>query len=148
MNDSDDRRAALIGIGAAIAGTWAGGAAAASSAADDRRRLADLEEIRTLRARRDYLLDTRDWKAYAALHAPDHVSVSVTTDPLVGGAALVGTVSKKLEGRTNIHHSYSPIIDFETPDLATGIWAMNYQTFWKDGGRQHSTKTLGYYHER
>ncbi len=156
------RRSALVAMGTAVAGLWTGRAMARGASAkasgeakcgaadgfDGHQKLLAIEEIHTLRARRDYLLDKRDWQAYAALHAPDHVSVSVTAEPLVGGSALVGTVSRKLQDTTVIHHTHSPIIEFENPDLATGIWAMNFSTFWTRDGREHFSKVLGYYHER
>jgi hypothetical protein len=117
-----------------------------SSLTEDQRM--SLEAIRALRARRDYLLDNRDWEPYAALHADEHVSVSMGPEQVVGGKGVVDQIKKTLEDCTIMHHSHSPIIEFQDDDNATGIWSLYCNTFTKRNDFEERRESWGYYHER
>ena len=111
-------------------------------------RLIALEEIRTLKARRVFALDTKDWDTFASLHADDHVSASLKSGVTTSGRALANAVSTLLDGMTTCHHVHSPIITFEGTELASGIWAMEDALSWEEDGESHWLRGYGHYHER
>lgn len=109
--------------------------------------LAALEEIKALKARRDYVLDTKDWAAYEALHAADHYSHNDGYEREEGAAHLTAQVRQRLDPIVTVHHSHSPVITFQSPDEATGIWGMEDNLYWKQGDEDHWLHGTGFYHE-
>jgi hypothetical protein len=114
----------------------------------DIERLIEKDAIRDLKARRDYLVDMKDWPAYAALHAPEHRSESLSSGPAEGGPAVVAQLAKNLSGIVTVHHSHSPIIEFQDSENATGIWALEDHLLWRENGVLHTLWGAGFYHER
>lgn len=115
----------------------------------DLERLVALEDIKLLKARRDYAVDTKDWDTYLALHAPDHVSHNEGFARWESAAVMIENV-KKLLGVPHIrtvHHSHTPNITFESPTKAKGIWGMEDNIFTQNGEEEHWLQGFGFYHE-
>ena len=113
----------------------------------DVERLVAIEEIKQLKSRRDRAVDLKDWAAYEALHAPDHRSHVEGMDPWNSAAEMVRNVSAALANVTTVHHSHTPDITFESPTKANGIWAMEDNIFWTQGGEEHWLHGTGFYYE-
>lgn len=110
-------------------------------------RLIAIEDIRMLKARRDYALDTKDWATYEALHAPHHVSHNDGFPREEGAAYLTAMVRKRLDPVITVHHSHSAVIEILTPDTASGIWGMEDYIYWSQGDEDHWLHGAGFYHE-
>jgi hypothetical protein len=110
-------------------------------------RLAAIEDIKLLKARRDRANDTKDWATYAALHAPDHVSHNDGYPEWRGPEEVTANTARAQEGMTTAHHSHTPEITFRSPTKADGIWALDDWGYWKEDGRDCWAHVLGYYFE-
>ena len=66
------------------------------------------EEIRLLKARRDRFVDTKDWEALEALHAPDHHSYNDDYAPWETAAEMITNVRVIMAGLRTAHHSHTP----------------------------------------
>lgn len=113
----------------------------------DLERLAAIEEIALLKARRDRAADTKDWALYEALHAPDHVSENGDYGQWTTAAEMIANVRKSMEHLTTLHHSHTPEIEFETASRARGIWAMEGLSLWQQDGADHWFQAFGHYFE-
>jgi SnoaL-like domain len=51
-------------------------------------------------------------------------------------------------GVTSMHHVHSPIITFESPTRARGIWSMEDQLWWTVDGVEHWSHGWGFYATR
>jgi hypothetical protein len=111
-------------------------------------KLTALEEIGLLKARRDRAADTKDWALYESLHALDHVSENGDYGRWTTAKEMIANVAKSMEHLTTMHHSHTQEIAFETPTSATGIWAMEGMSFWKQDGHDHWFQAFGHYFER
>ena len=113
--------------------------------------LVALEEIRQLKARRDRYVDSRDFDALEALHAPDHVSHNDGQEPWTSSKELMENLRRiyqHAEGRSvTLHHSYDPEIIFDSPTKARGIWAMSGGALAKGDDHDSWSQTYGYYYE-
>jgi hypothetical protein len=109
--------------------------------------LVALEEIKLLKAQRDRFVDTHDFDAYEALHAPDHVSHHEGSPPWTSSAEMIANVREAMKGLTTAHHSHTPQITFESPTRANGIWSMSGASVFEEGGEDHWRLNFGYYHE-
>jgi ketosteroid isomerase-like protein len=114
----------------------------------DLERLIELQAIYRLKARRDHAVDQKDWATYAELHTDDYVAMSIGDQPIVGGKAAAQAIAKQLENVTTVHHSHTPVIDFQDRDHATGTWAMEDNLFWKRNGEKQWVRGFGFYRER
>jgi SnoaL-like domain len=110
-------------------------------------KLMALDEIGLLKARRDRAADTKDWALYASLHAPDHVSENGDYGRWTSAQEMITNVAKSMEYLTTMHHSHTPEIEFVSPNKATGIWAMEGLSYWKQNGADHWFQAFGHYHE-
>ena len=107
-----------------------------------------LEEIKLLKARRDRAVDTKDWDTYLSLHAPEHESKNDGFPHWKSAEEMIANVRKLLgPDRISVHHSHTPEITFESPNKASGIWAMEDNIFWKQGDEEHWLHGFGFYHE-
>lgn len=111
-------------------------------------RLVELEAIRELKARRDHAVDRKDWDTYAALHTDDYTAMSITAEPIVGGRAAAEQLARQMANVTTVHHSHTPVIEFQDRDHATGVWAMEDNLFWYRNGEKQWLRGFGFYHER
>jgi ketosteroid isomerase-like protein len=110
--------------------------------------LVELHAIYRLKARRDHAVDRKDWATYAALHSDDYVAMSIGATPIVGGQAAAAALAVQLANVATVHHSHSPVIDFQDRTHATGVWAMEDNLFWKRHGEKQWLRGFGFYHER
>jgi len=109
--------------------------------------LTALEEIKLLKARRDRAADTKDYELYESLHAPDHVSENGDYGRWTTAAEMIANTRKSMENLITTHHSHTPEIEFVSATKATGIWAMEGMSFWKQDGEDHWFQAFGHYHE-
>jgi ketosteroid isomerase-like protein len=109
--------------------------------------LVELQAIYRLKARRDHAVDQKDWATYAELHTDDYVAMSISSEPIIGGNAAAEALSVRLANVTTVHHSHTPVIDFQDRDNATGVWAMEDNLFWMRNGEKQWLRGFGFYHE-
>ena len=116
--------------------------------------LADIEEIKQLKAKYFLYVDTKRWEGWREeVFAPDgelHVA-EIRPEPYVGIDAILELLMPLLDGVTTIHHGHMPIITVTGPDSATGVWTMEDVHFWPGtryqgtaAGRMHG---YGIYYE-
>ena len=110
-------------------------------------RLAALEDIRVLKARRDRLVDTKDWAALEALHVPEHHSYNGDYPPWTSAADMIRNVRHVMKDLRTAHHSHTPEITFESRTKASGIWAMTGISLWDQNGEDHWFVATGHYFE-
>jgi hypothetical protein len=113
----------------------------------DVERLVELAAIFRLKALRDHAVDRKDWVRYAELHSQDYVAASIRDTAIIGGKAAAEALAVQLAHVTTVHHSHSPVIEFQDRNHATGIWAMEDNLFWKRNGEKHWLRGFGFYHE-
>jgi ketosteroid isomerase-like protein len=113
----------------------------------DIERLIELEKIYRMKGRRDHAVDQKDWDTYAELHSDDYVAMSIGPDPIVGGKAAAAQLAVQMAGVTTVHHCHTPVITFQDPNNATGIWAMEDNLFWHRDGEKQWLRGFGFYHE-
>jgi hypothetical protein len=113
----------------------------------DIERLVALEAIRELKARRDQAVDRKDWETYAALHTDDFVGAAIPNAQGAGGKTAAAALDVHMANVTTVHHSHSPVIEFQDRDHATGVWAMEDNLFWYRNGEKQWLRGFGFYHE-
>ncbi|OHV41624.1 hypothetical protein BCD49_01415 [Pseudofrankia sp. EUN1h] len=116
--------------------------------------MADIEQIKQLKARYFRLMDTKMWDEWRDVFTED-VTVWVADVPDVtfaGRDNFVGTMSRQLDKCISAHHGHMPEIAVTGPETATGIWAMeDYVQMFTDASRTDLKATLrgyGHYHEK
>ncbi len=114
----------------------------------DVERLAAIEEIRRLKARRDHALDRKDWVTYAAVHAPDHVSHNDGHEVQNSPQHVIEGLKAALDGVTTCHQSHTPEITFEGPGKVSVVWSMEDNLWWKQDDGDHWLHGFGFYHEK
>lgn len=110
-------------------------------------RLVALEAIRELKARRDQAVDRKDWAAYAAMHSDHFVGAAIPGMQGKGGQAAAAALEVQMANVTTVHHSHSPVIEFQDESHATGVWAMEDNLFWYRHGEKQWLRGFGFYHE-
>lgn len=93
----------------------------------DPARLADLEEIKQLKARYFRLLDTKQWKEFGDVFTDDCALANgpIEDGVVIGRDEIVAYVKRGVERLNTVHHGHMPEIEFTGPDTASGIWAMS-----------------------
>ena len=111
----------------------------------DASRLADLEEIKALKARYFRLMDTKQWEAWGDVFTEDCSMHSgpPAAPPVHGRAEIVAYVRSNIEHVVTVHHGHMPEITFVDATRATGIWAMFDQL----RGPGFDLDGWGHYHE-
>ena len=111
----------------------------------DAARIADLEEIKRLKARYFRLMDCKLWDEWGDVFTEDCTMANAAPGdpPTVGRAAIVAFVRKAIDHMITTHHGHMPEIEFTSQDEATGIWAM-YDYLEAPG---YDMKGWGHYHE-
>ena len=111
----------------------------------DPARLADLEEIKQLKARYFRLMDGKQWEEWADVFTEDCTLQSgPPADPPVRGRdAIVAYVAGAIQQMITTHHGHMPEIGFPSETEATGIWAM-FDYLEAPG---YEMKGWGHYHE-
>ncbi len=110
-------------------------------------KLMALDAIERLKAQRDRAADTKDWALYESLHAPDHVSENGDYGRWTSAAEMIANVKRSMESLVTLHHSHTPIIEFETSTRARCIWAMEGMSFWQHSGQERWFHAFGHYFE-
>lgn len=110
--------------------------------------LVELQAIYRLKAVRDHAVDRKDWATYAALHSDDYQALSIGAEPIIGGEAAARALAIQLANVATVHHSHTPVIDFQDRGHATGVWAMEDNLFWTREGEKQWVRGFGFYHER
>lgn len=97
--------------------------------------LAEIEQIKQVKARYFRLMDQRQWDEWSAVFTEDVVAVyqgapgaskseGLTELRCTGRTEMVAKVSGFLSKGTSIHHGHMPEIALTSPTTAHGIWAM------------------------
>jgi uncharacterized protein (TIGR02246 family) len=111
----------------------------------DPARLADLEEIRRLKARYFRLMDGKQWAQWGDVFTEDCTMANGGPEdpPQHGRERIVAYVRQAIDAMVTIHHGHSPEIEFQSERDATGIWAMS--DFLEGPG--YRMQGCGHYHE-
>jgi SnoaL-like domain len=110
-------------------------------------RLAALEDIKLLKARRDRFVDTKDWESLEALHIPEHHSYNGDYPPWTTAREMIANVREIMKDLRTAHQSHTPEITFQSPSAANGIWAMTGISLWNQGDEEHFFLATGHYYE-
>lgn len=108
--------------------------------------LADVEQLKKLKARYFRTMDTKDWSAMRTVFTDD-VVVDTTQSGggmITGGDAFMAFLESTLQGATTVHHGHMPEIEIISPTTARGVWALQDTILWPDGSRMVG---FGHYHE-
>ncbi len=110
----------------------------------------DLESIRQLKARYFRFMDTKDWEGLASVFTSD-----VHIDMVSEGGGVTDSVEdylpfliSQIGEVTTVHHGHMSEIEFDGPDRAHGIWAMEDELWWPDGSPLRHLHGYGHYHEQ
>jgi hypothetical protein len=107
------------------------------------------EEIKRLKASYFRFVDTKDWKAFRNVFAPDaHFDISddVPGCILKGREAISQAVSVPLAGCVSVHHGHCPEIEITSDTTASGTWAMEDMLRWAADSAYPNQTLHGYGH--
>jgi hypothetical protein len=109
----------------------------------------DIEAIRQLKARYFRLMDTKDWDGLAQVFTDD-VEIDVTGEG--GGvtrsvAEYIPFLRANIENVITVHHGHMPEIELTSATTAKGLWALEDQLWWPEGGPLKHMHGFGHYHE-
>ncbi|HMF03985.1 MAG TPA: nuclear transport factor 2 family protein [Acidimicrobiia bacterium] len=109
----------------------------------------DVEAIKQLKARYFRLIDTKDWDGLAAVFTDDVViDVSGEGGGVTRGATeFVSFLRSVIGNAITVHHGHTPEIEVTSPTTARGIWALEDQLWWPEGGPVGHLHGFGHYHE-
>ena len=119
---------------------------------DPARYLLEIEAIKQLKARYFRLMDTKDWKGFRAVFAPD-AEMDVTDDAgaelgrVSGGIEIAESIERAVGTARTVHHGHMPEIELTGPDSARGIWAMFDYVEWPSDGDRTGLRGYGHYTE-
>lgn len=117
-------------------------------------RLEAIEEIKQLKGRYFYYLDSKNWDEWRKVFTDDAVmdvsgqfpdAPDKETFVYRGGDTIVASVSPAVALMVTAHHGHMPLITIEDSDRATGVWAMEDNLIMPDGLRMLG---YGHYHEK
>lgn len=114
------------------------------------RQLADIEEIKQLKAKYFRCIDTKQWDEWATVFSQDAVLDVVEAGMVLNGPGeIVATVSNALTGAQTVHHGHTPEIELTGHDTASGVWAMADYVEWpsEPGAPRAGLRGFGHYHE-
>jgi hypothetical protein len=98
----------------------------------DTERLVAIEAIKLLRFRYLRLLDTKQWDEMVALYTTDAtLRFEVEAPDMVfrGREGIREMAATSLVDVITVHHAHMAEIEFQSPERATGIWALE-DTLW------------------
>jgi len=112
--------------------------------------LADVEEIKQLKARYFRLLDTKRWEEFGALFTED-ARLDTTDDAphaaAQGRDAIVALVSGGVGAAVTVHHGHMPEIEVTAPGRARAVWAMEDHLEFPGDPPALVVHGRGHYHE-
>lgn len=98
---------------------------------DKLQRVLDLEDIRSLKARYCWAIDTKQWDQLRALFAPDARFEGFGSAPDGADAdTFVAGVSSRLAQAISVHQCYLPQFVFLDEDRVRGVWGMQDHLEW------------------
>jgi hypothetical protein len=110
--------------------------------------LAEIEELKRLKARYCRLLDAKDWDAWRELFTDDFVSDTSESGGrvIVGADDFVAFLRRTLgkPARVTAHQVHAPEIDVTSPTTARGVWALEDLVRMAPG---LTMRGYGHYHE-
>lgn len=109
--------------------------------------LVEIEAIKQLKAQRVRALDSKDWDAYEAMHAPEHVSYGFGGEPSVGPKNMMARLRGAVETVNTVHMVHSPEIHITSPTTAEGFWVLEDVLHWMQGDEEHWFRGFGHYNE-
>jgi hypothetical protein len=105
--------------------------------------LSTLEELRQLKARYSYLLDTKQWDVWATLFTEDFRWATENDLSVEGRDAFVEMVRSSIDTAPTVHQFHAPVLEILSATTATGLWPMfDYVEF-----PGMPLQGYGYYHE-
>lgn len=112
------------------------------------RALQDLEEIKRLKARYFFLMDTKQWDEWRTLFTDDARFAGTLQPPDAGPDEFVAGVRGLLDDVLSVHQGAMPAISLTGPDTARGVWAMFDWLEFKPGHPFHEglPHRIGYGH--
>ena len=139
----------------------------------DLERLLAIEEIKQLKATYFHCVDTKNWKGFLEVFAPDaefdHRTAFDAVDPVSGESRVYGrpellkhidTSEWKVKGRealfsmsadfaavSTVHHGFNPRITVHSAEEASGIWAMTDLLRFAENAPIREIRGYGFYHE-
>lgn len=109
--------------------------------------LSALEEIRQLKAKYAFLLDTKAWDKWRLLFTDD-VQCDVNDVVTHGADRFVEWVVGRVGEAATIHHMHMPILELTSPTTAAGIWAMFDYLQFPESSPRPPFQGYGHYHEK
>jgi ketosteroid isomerase-like protein len=94
---------------------------------NDTERLVAIDAIKQLRSRYLRLLDTKQWDEMVTLYTTDATLRFETEAPGMvfrGREGILEMVSTSLVDVISVHHGHMAEIEFQSPDKASGVWAL------------------------
>lgn len=109
----------------------------------------DVEAIKQLKARYFRMMDTKDWDGLAAVFTDDvEVDVSGEGGGITRGASEFLSFLRTVIGNAiTVHHGHMPEIELTSLTTARGIWALEDQLWWPEGGPFTHMHGFGHYFE-
>jgi hypothetical protein len=113
--------------------------------------MAEIEEIKRLKARYFRCMDTKDWKGFGAVFASDATLDTTQEQPglevVVGSDAIAAFVESMVGPVVTVHHGHMPEIELTSPTTAKGIWSMEDMLVFPEGAPVRTLHGFGHYHE-
>jgi hypothetical protein len=120
----------------------------------DLEKLLAIEDIKRLKSKYFYGLDTKDWELWRReVFAPDaKLIVPEAAFEVSGAEALIDFVAQRTAHQLSVHHGHMPDIEITSPDTASAIWAMEDRLYLTPENPMPDGSThvhgFGHYHER
>ncbi|MGH2662478.1 MAG: nuclear transport factor 2 family protein [Actinomycetota bacterium] len=111
--------------------------------------LAEIEEIKQLKARYFRLMDTKQWSEWSENLTADCV-LEYTGGPdirMEGRDAVVAFVSGALGESVSVHQGHMPEIEITGSGTARGTWAMSDVVEWTGDLKANSLRGYGHYED-
>jgi SnoaL-like domain len=109
--------------------------------------LTAVRDIRRLKARYAFFLDTKNWETFRELFTDDMVGKFGEGPEIVGGERYAQLAAEAAETATTVHHFHEPILKLTSATTAIAIWPVFAYLYYPDGS-QPTTQNYGHYHER
>jgi hypothetical protein len=110
-------------------------------------KLADIEEIKQLKAKFIRFADTGQWTAWGEEVLSEDCCISNDAGPIEGRAAIVDKTSRGMADLTAIHYIHTPEIEITGPDTASAVWPVNDYITGVFNGVPTALRGYGHYHD-
>ena len=112
--------------------------------------LAEIEQIKQLKARYFRFLDTKQWRALAdvfTLEGEVRFGEAATDRWIVGRDRIVRILQRSIGDGMTVHQGFMPEIEITGPTTAAGTWAMRDIVDKPAGDHPIQLRGYGHYHE-